>query len=51
MQNRSAFALTIQSARFEPVHSFKVESIALMKSTLTPRGPVYNRLAEFNTVD
>jgi RNA 2',3'-cyclic 3'-phosphodiesterase len=50
MQNRSAFASAIQSARFEPVFSFTVERIALMKSTLTPGGPLYARQAEFNLV-
>jgi RNA 2',3'-cyclic 3'-phosphodiesterase len=47
MQERASFASLIQSARFEPAVSFAVERITLMKSTLTPRGPLYNRVAEF----
>jgi RNA 2',3'-cyclic 3'-phosphodiesterase len=47
MQERASFASVIQSARFEPGISFAVERITLMKSTLTPPGPLYTRLAEF----
>jgi RNA 2',3'-cyclic 3'-phosphodiesterase len=47
MQERASFASLIQSACFKPPLSFAVDHIALMKSTLTPRGPVYSRLAEF----
>lgn len=47
LQEKTAFAEAIQGLRFEPPYSFSVDRIFLMKSTLTPKGPVYTKLAEY----
>lgn len=47
MQERSAFADSIRGVRFEPTLNFTVDQIALMKSILTPKGPLYTKLAEY----
>lgn len=45
--HRSQFAADFIATRFEPVFRFQVNRIALMRSRLTPRGPIYSRLAEY----
>jgi RNA 2',3'-cyclic 3'-phosphodiesterase len=50
MQNRSSFAAAIQNVRFDQGHRFPVEHIVLMKSTLTPMGPHYTRLASYKLI-
>lgn len=44
---KSAFADAIQVVRFQPTCSFAIDHIVLMKSTLTPKGPLYTKLAEY----
>ena len=46
-QDRLELAEKIQGASFEPCCGFNVDHIVLMKSTLTPHGPLYTRLSEF----
>ena len=45
-QDRLEFARKIHDVSFEPCYQFSVGQVTLMKSTLTPRGPVYTRLSE-----
>lgn len=45
MRDRSSFAAAIQNIQFEPGFEFLVNHIALMKSSLTPKGPIYSRIA------
>ncbi|MDD4923887.1 MAG: RNA 2',3'-cyclic phosphodiesterase [Dehalococcoidales bacterium] len=42
---RKRFGDLIAAGKAEINHSFKASGLSLMKSTLTPRGAVYNRLA------
>jgi len=44
---RIEFTGLVQPAVFEPGPSMRVQTVALMRSQLTPRGAVYTRLAEF----
>jgi RNA 2',3'-cyclic 3'-phosphodiesterase len=48
MQDRLKFAQMVQNARFMPDCSFNIDHITLMKSSLTPAGPVYSKLAEYS---
>ena len=45
--DRIVFARTVQARVFEPPCNIEVNSVALMRSQLTPRGAIYTRLAEF----
>jgi len=47
MQDRTLFSSAIKNVHFEPGANFTVDRIALMKSTLTSRGPIYTKLAEY----
>jgi 2'-5' RNA ligase len=44
-QERRSFGELIVSSQFETTYSFDVDSISLMRSTLTPTGALYSRLA------
>ena len=43
-EERQALGEIIAKSKFEPPYAFKVESISLMKSQLTPQGAIYTRL-------
>ena len=45
--DKIVFARTVQARVFEPPCNIEVNSVALMRSQLTPRGAIYTRLAEF----
>jgi len=45
--DRTEFARTAQAGVFKPSCDMEVNSVALMRSQLTPRGAIYTRLAEF----
>ena len=45
--DRTEFARTAQAGVFKPSYDMEVNSVALMRSQLTPRGAIYTRLAEF----
>ena len=47
MQKKNAFADSIRGVRFEPTLNFTADQIVLMKSILTPKGPLYTKLAEY----
>ncbi|MCX5997035.1 MAG: RNA 2',3'-cyclic phosphodiesterase [Chloroflexi bacterium] len=47
VNDRMDFARSVQGQAFKPPCNIEVNSIALMRSQLTPRGAVYTRLAEF----
>lgn len=46
-KNRAALSQTMQQLKFDAL-SQAVKSIALLKSTLTPKGPIYEKLYEEN---
>jgi len=43
-EERQALGEIIAKSKFEPPYAFKVESVSLMKSQLTPQGAIYTRL-------
>lgn len=45
---RAGFGQRYLAAHLEPLVPFKVDSLNLMKSQLTPRGAVYSRLGKFD---
>jgi 2'-5' RNA ligase len=45
--DRVDFARSVQARVFKPLYDIEVNSVALMRSQLTPRGAIYTRLAEF----
>lgn len=45
--DRTGFVSRVQKRAFGPSCNIVVNSVALMRSQLTPRGPIYTRLAEF----
>jgi 2'-5' RNA ligase len=47
IDDRVEFARTAQAGVFQPSYNIEVNSVALMRSQLTPRGAIYTRLAEF----
>ena len=51
IDDRMDFARTSQAEVFEPPCNIEVNSVALIRSQLTPRGAVYTRLAEFGLPD
>jgi 2'-5' RNA ligase len=44
-EDRRRFGLWAQSVKFEASLSFEVNAVRLMKSQLTPSGPIYSELA------
>lgn len=46
-QERQIFGQRYVASKLEPLPFFKVESLNLMKSQLTPRGAIYSRLNSF----
>jgi 2'-5' RNA ligase len=51
IDDRMDFARTAQAEVFEPPCNIEVNSVALIRSQLTPRGAIYTRLAEFGLPD
>jgi len=51
IDDRMDFARTVQAQVFQPPCNIEVNSVALMRSQLTPRGAIYTRLAEFGLPD
>jgi 2'-5' RNA ligase len=51
IDDRTDFARTVQAQVFKPPCKIEVNSVALMRSQLTPRGAIYTRLAEFGLLD
>jgi len=51
INDRVDFARTVQAQVFKPPCNIEVNSVALMRSQLTPRGAIYTRLAEFGLPD
>ena len=49
--DKIVFARSVQAGVFEPPCNIEVNSVALMRSQLTPRGAIYTRLAEFGLPD
>jgi len=45
LEERQRFGQLIADTKFEPVYSFRVEAISLMKSQLTREGAVYSRIS------
>lgn len=48
MQNRFALVKAIKAHQLNPAISLEVDHIALIKSTLTPQGPIYETLKIFS---
>ncbi len=46
-EDRAAFGELIKGSEFQPQFSLQVESLSLMRSQLTPSGPIYTCLAKF----
>lgn len=47
INDRMDFARLVQARVFKPPYNIEVNSVALMRSQLTPGGAIYTRLAEF----